>query len=192
MLSNFDIIAFLLVSAENRYALIGAVLGILNKDTNLLTKNLRKMNFFPKNITQSLPANQAPQQNELLMVQGLSDAVLNSVDTYGDGTSLNFTKLSSNIQSSSLNLPFQLPTFATLIIRTLTILEGLALSVNPKFRLIKGAYPFILKQILTDPTPEMTELLSSILLTTIEIEHDSNGEFKIFPISFRLFIHLYM
>ena len=44
----------------------------------------------------------------------------------------------------------QLPPFYTLIIRTLTILEGLALSVDPKFRLVKGAYPFIAKQILSN------------------------------------------
>ena len=31
----------------------------------------------------------------------------------------------------------------SLIIRTLTILEGLALYVDPDFRLVRGAYPFI-------------------------------------------------
>jgi predicted unusual protein kinase regulating ubiquinone biosynthesis (AarF/ABC1/UbiB family) len=44
-------------------------------------------------------------------------------------------------------LSFRIPPFYSLIVRTLTILEGLALSVDPDFRLIRGAYPFIAKQV---------------------------------------------
>ena len=42
----------------------------------------------------------------------------------GQGSSLNFTKLSQSINSISYLLPVKLPPFYTLIIRTLTILEG--------------------------------------------------------------------
>ena len=69
-------------------------------------------------------------------------------------------------------LPISLPPFYTLIIRTLTILEGLALSVDPSFRLVKGAYPFIAKQVLLNTANssdaasprEMNRLLSRIMV----------------------------
>ena len=59
----------------------------------------------------------------------------------------------------------QLPPFYTLIIRTLTILEGLALSVDPKFRLVKGAYPFIAKQILSNQGKTASSPLKSAAYT---------------------------
>jgi len=104
----------------------------------------------------------------MVIVEALNAAVVNATkDSSGSGSTLNFTQLNSNIYraSSSGVLPFSLPPFYTLIIRTLTILEGLALSVDPSFRLIRGAYPFIAKQILENPEPEMQALLKSVMVS---------------------------
>ena len=90
----------------------------------------------------------------------IKQAVFNATDR-GAGSSLNFTKLQRNIDSISTVLPFRLPPFYTFIIRTLSILEGLAINIDPNFRLIRGAYPFIAKQILESPNKEMTDLLKS-------------------------------
>jgi predicted unusual protein kinase regulating ubiquinone biosynthesis (AarF/ABC1/UbiB family) len=139
------------VEAENRYALIGAVLGIVNRDFEMIVRNLRKLDFFP------------PSSDEVVMVEALTRSVTNAMDD-GEGASLNFTKLSQNIQSAAGELPFRLPPFYSLIIRTLTILEGLAINVDPSFRLIRGAYPFIIKQILDNPSTEMVKLLEAVLL----------------------------
>jgi predicted unusual protein kinase regulating ubiquinone biosynthesis (AarF/ABC1/UbiB family) len=101
---------------------------------------------------------------------------------------LNFTKLNQNIQEISYLLPVQIPPFYSLIVRTLTILEGmhpscclqkrrdvltganrllfsgLALGVDPDFRLIRGAYPYIANQILNSPTSDMRDLLRRVLI----------------------------
>lgn len=127
------------------------IVGMVNKDFELIVSNLRKLEFFPDS------------SNERVMAEALTNAVMNAMDN-GEGSSLNFTKLSRNIQEASNQLPFKLPPFYTLIVRTLTILEGLALNVDPSFRLIRGAYPFIMKQILEDPSQEMIDLLKAVLL----------------------------
>ena len=114
------------VPAEQRFALIGTVIGLVNKDITLVISNLKKLDFFP------------PETDEKLVVSALTAAVMNATDN-GEGSSLNFTKLSKNIDSISNILPFRLPPFYSFIIRTLTILEGLALYVDPSFRLIRGA-----------------------------------------------------
>lgn len=140
------------VDAESRYALIGAVLGIVNRDFEMIIRNLRKLDFFP------------PSSDEVVMVDALTRSVTNSMDD-GESASLNFTKLNQNIQAAAGDLPFRLPPFYSLIIRTLTILEGLAINVDPSFRLIRGAYPFIIKQILENPSTEMVKLLEAVLIT---------------------------
>jgi predicted unusual protein kinase regulating ubiquinone biosynthesis (AarF/ABC1/UbiB family) len=43
---------------------------------------------------------------------------------------------------------FRIPPYWTLVIRCLTILEGIALQYNPKFKVVQGVYPFVLKYIL--------------------------------------------
>ena len=139
------------VESKQRYALIGTVLGLVNKDISLVIENMKVLKFFP------------PETDSKVIVEALTSALANSTSK-GQVSSLNFTQLNQNIESISYLLPIQLPPFYTLIIRTLTILEGLALYVDPKFRLIRGAYPFIAKQILSSPSPELGELLKAVIV----------------------------
>lgn len=139
------------VPAEKRFALIGTVLGLVNKDIAMVINNMKELKFFP------------PETDSEVVVSALSNALAKSTKD-GQGSSLNFTKLNSNLEGISTLLPFRLPPFYTLIIRSLTILEGLAISVDPSFQLVRGAYPFIAYQILADPSPEMNQLLNSILI----------------------------
>eukprot|EP01038_Epipyxis_sp_PR26KG_P010580 gene10580-14211_t len=141
------------VPAEKRFALIGTVLGLVNKDFGLVISNMKELNFFP------------PETDTDVVVDALKSALMNSTDN-GKASSLNFTRLNKNLEGISGLLPFRLPPFYTMIIRSLTILEGLALFVDPNFRLVKGAYPFIARQILTEPSPEMNNMLKTILLTS--------------------------
>jgi len=141
------------VPADRRFALIGTVLGLVNKDIELVITNLKKLQFLP------------PDTDTQVVVSALSAAVLNSTADGVSGSTLNFTQLNANLEGISYLLPFSLPPFYSLIIRTLTILEGLALSVDPSFRLVRGAYPFIAKQILSSPSQEMSELLYSVMIT---------------------------
>eukprot|EP00600_Ochromonadales_sp_CCMP1393_P014949 CAMPEP_0175017884 /NCGR_PEP_ID=MMETSP0005-20121125/12664_1 /TAXON_ID=420556 /ORGANISM="Ochromonas sp., Strain CCMP1393" /LENGTH=466 /DNA_ID=CAMNT_0016275385 /DNA_START=334 /DNA_END=1734 /DNA_ORIENTATION=+ len=133
------------VPSSKRYAMIGTVLGLVNKDIN-------ELEFFP------------PDTDTEIVVSSLSAALANSTDT-GSSSSLNFTKLNTNLNRISDKLPFRLPPYYSLIIRSLTILEGLALYVDPSFRLVKGAYPFVARQILAEPSAEMNQLLKDVLLT---------------------------
>jgi hypothetical protein len=47
--------------------------------------------------------------------------------------------------------PFSLPPFYTAIVRCLGVLEGLAIEVDGRFKIINGAYPYIAGRVLTDP-----------------------------------------
>ena len=49
----------------------------------------------------------------------------------------------------------RVPPFYALILRSLTVLEGLALSADPNYKLLGAAYPYMARRILTDPAPEL-------------------------------------
>ena len=72
-------------------------------------------------------------------------------------------------------LRFKIPPYITIIIRSLTILEGFALDVDPNFRLIRGAYPYVLKQLLSPEGMEKTpKALNELLIRLLTV----NGEQK--------------
>jgi predicted unusual protein kinase regulating ubiquinone biosynthesis (AarF/ABC1/UbiB family) len=57
----------------------------------------------------------------------------------------------------------------------LTILEGMALSVDPNFRLVRGSYPYVLRQLLSPESNQHTPAaLESLLVRLLTV----NGEAK--------------
>ncbi|CAM9610565.1 unnamed protein product, partial [Discosporangium mesarthrocarpum] len=143
------------VTSEKRYALIGATMGLQNRDMRLIASNLVTMGFLPD------------ETDVGTLAPALETAVLDASDGQG-ASKLNFTRLNQNIQGLSEVMTFKVPPFYSLIVRTLTILEGLALKVDPDFRLIKGAYPYVAKQARNarfEDKPEMVALMKATLIT---------------------------
>ena len=56
-----------------------------------------------------------------------------------------------------------LPPYYTAIIRCLGVLEGVAIQVDPEFRIISDAYPYIASRLLTDSSPELQGALQTLL-----------------------------
>jgi hypothetical protein len=59
--------------------------------------------------------------------------------------------------------PFRVPAYFALIIRSLVTLEGIAIGVDPEFKVLSKAYPYIAKRLLTDPAPELRTSLKELL-----------------------------
>lgn len=55
----------------------------------------------------------------------------------------------------TLALPFNIPPYFALIIRSISVLEGIALVGDDKFAVIDEAYPYIAKRLLTDDDPRV-------------------------------------
>jgi hypothetical protein len=88
---------------------------------------------------------------------------------------MNFGRLQAELDEISREnvLAFATPPFFTVIIRSLTILEGMALSVNPDFRLVRGSYPYVLRQLLsTDRYETPPVALQNLLIRLLTV----NGE----------------
>jgi hypothetical protein len=111
------------------------------------------------------------------LVPRLRAALLNSTGGTGRASDVNFSRLQAELDNISREnaLQFSTPPFFTVIIRSLTILEGVALSVDPRFRLVRGSYPYVVRQLLVPEddgrTPAALQRLLIRLLTV-------NGEGK--------------
>lgn len=139
------------------------MIGLQNKDLKLVTENLLKLGFL-KDTT---------QLDEL--VPRLRAALLNSTGGTGKASDVNFAQLQAELDDISREniLRFSTPPFFTIIIRSLTILEGVALSVDPKFKIVRGAYPYVLNQLLDPDSDERTPAaLQKLLVRLLTVNGD--------------------
>ena len=68
--------------------------------------------------------------------------------------------------------PFRVPSRFALIIRAVVSQEGLALRLDPELKILKIAYPYIAKKLLTDNSEEILDIL-------LEVVFDKKGQIQI-------------
>ena len=147
------------IDEEDRYGLLGLIIGLQNKDGPMATKYLLKLGFLED----------TTQVNQL--VPRLRQAVKNATGGTGKTSDINFGALQGELDAISREnvLNFKTPAFFTIIIRSLTILEGFALSADPKFRLIRGAYPYVLRQLLAPEGEDQKETPRSLRKLLVDL-----------------------
>lgn len=59
---------------------------------------------------------------------------------------------------------FSLPPDYALVIRALGSLEGTAKVLDPDFKVVESAYPFVIARLLEDPSPDMRKILGQLLI----------------------------
>ena len=104
------------------------------------------------------------------MVPKLRRALKNSTGGSGKASEINFARLQAELDNITQEKVLQMntPAFFTIILRSLTILEGFALAVDENFRLVRGAYPYVIAQLLSSQENErvprsLTQLLTRLL-----------------------------
>ena len=76
---------------------------------------------------------------------------------------MDFKSVTDDMSGVMYKFPFKLPPYYALIIRSLLTLEGIALSVDPNFKILGAAYPYFAKRLMEDPDPQLRESLKEML-----------------------------
>jgi hypothetical protein len=76
---------------------------------------------------------------------------------------LNFKSITDQMSAMMYEFPFRVPAYYALIIRSMVTLEGIAIGIEPDFKVLSKAYPYIAKRLLTDPAPELRASLRDLL-----------------------------
>jgi predicted unusual protein kinase regulating ubiquinone biosynthesis (AarF/ABC1/UbiB family) len=75
----------------------------------------------------------------------------------------NFKAITDRFSELMYDYPFRVPARFALIIRPVVSQEGLAMRLNPQFRIIRVAYPYVARRLLAGDTAEMREKLLEVL-----------------------------
>ncbi len=137
------------IKPYQRYGLIEAVVHLVNRDFDGLAKDYVKLDFLKPDtdLTPIIPA----------LNQVFGNALGASV------AELNFKSITDQMSAMMYEFPFRVPAYYALIIRSMVTLEGIAIGIDPQFKVLSKAYPYIAKRLLTDPSPELRTSLQELL-----------------------------
>ncbi len=137
------------VKPYQRYGLLEAVVHLVNRDFEGLARDYVKLEFLTPDtdLTPIIPA----------FAKVFGDALGASV------AELNFKSITDQLSELMYEYPFRVPAYYALIIRSLVTLEGMAIGIDPNFKVLSKAYPYVAKRLLTDPSPELRASLQDLL-----------------------------
>jgi predicted unusual protein kinase regulating ubiquinone biosynthesis (AarF/ABC1/UbiB family) len=75
----------------------------------------------------------------------------------------NFKTITDDFSGLVYEYPFRIPAKFALIIRSLVTQEGLALTLDPNFKIVEVSYPYIAKRLLQGESPELRRRLLEVL-----------------------------
>jgi len=137
------------IKPEQRYGLINAIVHIVNRDFEGLVHDYVHLGFLK------------PETDVTPIIPELSRVFNNALGA--SVAELNFQSIVNQLSEVMYEYPFQVPAYYALIIRSLVTLEGIAIGVDPNFKVLSAAYPYVAKRLLTDPAPELRQSLNNLL-----------------------------
>jgi predicted unusual protein kinase regulating ubiquinone biosynthesis (AarF/ABC1/UbiB family) len=130
-------------------ALVDAVVHLINQDFDSLGEDFVRLGFLTPE-TELGPIVPA-------LKRVLGDAIGAKVSDF------NFKTITDQFSELMYEYPFRIPAKFALIIRSLVTQEGMALSLNPEFKIVNVAYPYVARRLLLGETPALRQRLLEVL-----------------------------
>jgi len=134
------------VTDNQKYGMIEAIAHLLNRDYTEIGQDFINLDFIPEG-TDTKP-----------IVPALTK-VFDVALAGGGAKSINFQELAADLAEITFEYPFKIPPYFALVIRAISVLEGIALVGNPEFAIIDEAYPYIARRLMTDDSPRLKAAL---------------------------------
>lgn len=140
------------VKPYQRYGLVEAIVHLVNRDFDGLAQDFVKLEFL------------TPDVDLRPIIPAFTDVFTKSFGATGTNVAeLDFKSVTDQLSGVMYEFPFQVPAYYALIVRSLVTLEGIAISVDPEFKVLTKAYPYVAKRLLTDPAPDLRNSLKELL-----------------------------
>ena len=141
---------------SGKETLVDAVVHLINKDYVELAKDFVKLGFLTPDV-------------DIYPIVPALESVLGNI--IGESVrDFNFKTITDQFSKLMYDYPFRIPAKFALIIRSLVTQEGLALTLNPSFRIVEVAYPYIARRLLTGESAQLRRRLLEVLF--------KNGKFQ--------------
>ena len=130
------------ITEDQKYGMIEAIAHLIHRDYSEIGNDFVNLDFIPRGVDTSP------------IVPALA-RVFEAALAGGGAKSINFQELAADLAEITFKFPFRIPPYFALIIRAISVLEGIALVGNPEFAIIDEAYPYISRRLMTDDSPRL-------------------------------------
>ncbi len=137
------------VSRQSRTGLIKAVVHLVNKKFDKLSKDFVSLGFLNEDI-------------DLEPIVPAFEKVFSKALELGVNK-MDFKSVTDDLSGVMYRFPFKLPPYYALIIRSLITLEGIALSVDENFKILGAAYPYFARRLIEDSDPQLRNSLKEMV-----------------------------
>lgn len=134
---------------EFRDGFIEACLHLVNRDFNALAKDFVTLGLLP------------PTAEKEAVSKALTDVFQNAVSK--GVRNISFGDLLGNLGTTMYKFKFRIPPYFSLVIRSLAVLEGIAINSDPNYKVLGSTYPWIARKVLTNGSPQLQSSLQSLL-----------------------------
>jgi len=152
VLLDFGLVAQ--IPEEDRDNIVTAVIHLGTQNWDGLIDDLVALRFLAKDCDRAV-------------VTPVIQRVLRQYLIGGGATAMNFSALGQDILTMTLEIPFSIPPYVSLLARSVVTLEGIALKGNPSYQLVGEAYPYVVRKLLErsrDGSAQLTMALRGLLL----------------------------
>lgn len=129
--------------------LVDSVVHLINKDYQQLGQDYINLGFLAPDV-------------EMMPIVNALEAVLGDIMSE-KVSDFNFKVVTDRFSDLMYTYPFCLPAKFALIIRSVITQEGVALSMNPEFKIVQVAYPYVARRLLTDESASLRRRLLEVL-----------------------------
>ncbi len=137
------------ITQQSRVGLIRAVVHLVNRNFEKLSYDFVQLGFLSEEV-------------DLKPIAPAFESVFTSALEIGVNK-MDFKAVTDDMSGIMYKFPFKLPPYYALIIRSLITLEGIALSVDPNFKILGAAYPYFARRLMEDENPELRNSLKEML-----------------------------
>ena len=134
------------VTENQQYGMVEAIAHLINRDYSEIGQDFINLGFIPEGT------------DTRAIVPALTK-VFDVALAGGGAKSINFQELAADLAEITFEYPFTIPPYFALVIRAISVLEGIALVGNPNFAIIDEAYPYIARRLMTDESPRLRAAL---------------------------------
>jgi len=138
------------ISESYRNSCVSAIIHLANRDYRAVVQDFIDLDFL------------APDTDRV-KVEAVLGAILDQALEGGGANSVNFASLSDELAAVTFDFEFSVPPSFALILRALSVLEGIALTGDPNYKLVMSSFPFISRHILTSDSPALRQTLREVL-----------------------------
>lgn len=137
------------LETQTKETLASSVVQLINQDYAALAADFVSLGFL------------APQTDIKPIIPALEKVLGKAMgQTVRD---FNFKTITDEFSALMYEYPFRVPAKFALIIRSLVTQEGSALSLDPNFKIVEVAYPYVARRLLTGESPQLRRQLLNVL-----------------------------